>query len=80
MVERRDSLTGGEVFGRLTVVGYSHSSIRKNGKAGERVMLCSCECGTDLQVRTSNLKSGNTNSCGCYHSDMTTKSNEKRKG
>lgn len=75
---RSDSLHGGEVFGRLTVVDYSHSTKRRDGTAGERIMNCECECGNKVKVRTSNLKSGNTISCGCYKSDMAIKSNKKR--
>ena len=41
-------------------------------------MLCKCECGEEIQVRTSNLKSGNTKSCGCLHSETSKKSNLKR--
>lgn len=75
---KRRSLTGGEVFGRLTVIGLSHSSTRKDGSAGERVMLCECDCGNRIKVRTSNLYSGNTKSCGCFHSAQTIKANIAR--
>ena len=78
MKTRKDSLKGGEVFGRLTVIELSHSAKRKDGTAGERIMNCSCECGSKIKVKTSNLKSGNTKSCGCYHSCQTIKSNELR--
>lgn len=77
---RKDSLIGGEVFGRLTVLRLHHSAKRKDGRAGERIMLCKCVCGNEIQVKTSNLKSGNTKSCGCLHSDMSVKSNLKRSG
>ena len=75
---KRASLTGGEVFGYLTVIKYSHSSKRKNGKSGERVMMCKCRCGNKIESRTSNLYSGNTQSCGCYKAEQTIKSNIKR--
>jgi len=73
------SLHGGEIFGRLTVIDYSHSVLRANGKAGERIMNCLCKCGATAKIRTSNLKSGNTQSCGCFHSDQSIKSNIARK-
>lgn len=74
-----NQLQGGEVFDRLTVVEYSHSTIRKiDGKAGERVMICRCDCGNTVEVRSSNLKSSNTTSCGCVKSENTTKSNKNR--
>jgi hypothetical protein len=75
---RHDSLRGGEVFGRLTVVSYSHSVKRSDGVFGERVMNCKCECGKAMQVRTSNLRSGNTKSCGCLHSERTISANKER--
>lgn len=77
---RWDSLKQGDKFGKLTVLKYHHSTKRRDGSAGERVMLCKCECGNEVQVRTSNLKSGNTISCGCYHSSQTVKSNKLRVG
>lgn len=75
---KRRSLTGGEIFGRLTVIEYSHSTKRKDGTAGERVMRCKCECGNEVEVRTSNLYSGNTQSCGCVHSERTKQANTAR--
>lgn len=76
---KRRSLTGGEVFGRLTVIDYSHSSKRNDGRAGERILNCLCNCGKKVKVRTSNLYSGNTSSCGCFQSDQTKVSNSQRK-
>ena len=72
---RKDSLVGGETFGKLTVIRYHHSSKRADGSSGERIMLCLCECGKEVQVRTSNLKSGTTKSCGCFKSEKTSRSN-----
>jgi len=76
---KRRSLTGGEIFGKLTVKHLAYTIKRKDGKAGERVMTCKCECGNKVDVRTSNLYSGNTKSCGCLQSEMTIKSNMSRK-
>lgn len=76
---KRASLAGGERFGRLIVIEYSHSTRRKDGSAGERIVKCLCDCGNERFARTSNLYSGNTRSCGCYHSDMTIEQNIKRK-
>lgn len=77
---RKDSLKTGDKFGELTVVKLARVSKRKDGGAGERVMLCECSCGNIVEVRTSNLKSGNTLSCGCVKSERATKSNLKRSG
>lgn len=55
----------GEMFGRLTVV--RHTPERKHRKI---VWECQCECGSKVLALGSDLRSGNTQSCGCYHSDM----------
>jgi len=75
---KRRSLTGGEVFGRLTVVEYIYSTKRRDGLAGERVVKCKRECGNESEVRTFNLYSGNTISCGCIHSEKTAAANAAR--
>lgn len=51
----------GQVFHRLTV-------LRENGrdKHNRVLWLCRCECGNEVTVRSSCLKSGHTTSCGCY--------------
>lgn len=65
MHARTQDLTG-VVFSRLTVVsfaGYSDSGSRT------ALWLCRCECGAELVVRSCNLKSGGTQSCGCLLKD-----------
>ena len=52
----------GQVFGRLTVLRYSHTDNNQ-----KRVWLCQCQCGKRTKVITSHLKSGATLSCGCYN-------------
>jgi hypothetical protein len=49
----------GDVYGRFTVIGRLPVRDRK------RWYLCRCECGTEVEVRAQNLRSGNTKSCGC---------------
>ena len=48
---RHDSLKPGDIFGRLKVCGYSHTSKRKDGRAGERVMDCECACGNKITLK-----------------------------
>ena len=54
----------GMVFNRLT-------AIRPNGKSkkGNYKWDCICLCGKEITVGSTNLISGNTNSCGCYRED-----------
>ena len=55
----------GKTFGRLTVLDWEG-----NGK-----WRCRCECGNEILVKTDNLNSGNTKSCGCLQKEKTSKAN-----
>ena len=57
----------GQPFGRLIV-------IREYGRAkdGQVTWLCRCECGGEVVVKAGNLRSGNTQSCGCLQRERTT--------
>ena len=50
----------GQQFGRLAVVGYSHTN-----KHGQSMWKCVCECGNQIIVTGIHLKSGHSKSCGC---------------
>ena len=49
----------GQRFNRLVVI---HECGRKNGHVA---WLCKCDCGNELVVSSANLRSWNTQSCGC---------------
>ena len=49
----------GQKFGELTVVEFSHIS-----KHQKTMWKCKCDCGTEIIVQGSHLKSGHTTSCG----------------
>jgi len=51
----------GRKYSRLTVVGEGGSDKRK-----EKFWVCQCECGKETTVLGSNLRTGNTKSCGCW--------------
>ena len=55
----------GNRFGRLLVI----KKLNKIGKYGNCIWLCLCDCGSEYEVRTASLTSGNTRSCGCFLSD-----------
>lgn len=61
----------GQRFGKLIVVKYIYSD-----NHGETYWLCKCDCGNEIIVKRTNLRSGNTKSCGCLHSDVLAKRNE----
>lgn len=60
-----------KVFGRLTVVSYSHVDTY-----GLAHWNCRCECGKKLKVLGTSLRSGNTKSCGCFKIDLLTSANK----
>jgi len=61
----------GMVFNRLTVINQSGVSATKKA-----IWECLCECGHKLNVVGSNLKNGNTKSCGCHKTELLNKSNK----
>lgn len=58
----RYSVSVGQKFGRLTITNLfsEHST---------SFAECQCDCGNIKQVAISNLKRGNTVSCGCHNKD-----------
>jgi len=61
----------GQTFGRLTVVKRVFT---KNQH--EACWLCKCLCGTSKILIGGSLRSGRTQSCGCYRLDIKTKHGE----
>lgn len=59
-------ISWGDVFGRLTVIGFAP-------RPRPRVVTyqCRCECGNTLAVRHGSLRTGNTKSCGCLRREVT---------
>jgi hypothetical protein len=55
----------GEIYGRLTVVEFSHKDTRSR-----KWWRCKCICGNETILHTGNLHSGNTRSCGCLARDQ----------
>ena len=66
MSEKKD-LTGHR-FGRLVVIREAGRS-----KDGKVLWLCKCDCGGEVVVTSDNLRSGNTQSCGCLKRERMTK-------
>lgn len=60
---RKIELTG-QKFGRLKVL---HECGKDN--RGERLWYCKCDCGKEIIVLSSNLRSNHTTSCGCYRAE-----------
>lgn len=58
----------GSRFGRLVVLEEARAKITPGGQVKRR-MLCRCDCGNEKVVAVTSLRSGNTQSCGCYHAE-----------
>lgn len=56
-------------FGRLVALSESVPKIRKDRGTKIRTYLCRCDCGAEITVTVPDLRSGNTNSCGCFRAD-----------
>lgn len=65
-MRKKIDLTGHR-FGRLLV-------IREYGRAdgGSVLWLCKCDCGAEVVVRSGDLRSGDTKSCGCLRRERVT--------
>lgn len=64
-VGRKPADLNGKTFGRLTILAFAGWNRFKN-----RVWLCHCECGKELEVTAGSLLSGCTSSCGCWAMDV----------
>ena len=53
----------GKVFGRLTVL----YRVKKTDSSRSAFWKCKCSCGNETIVRGQSLRSGATQSCGCYN-------------
>lgn len=65
---RRVKDISGQVFGRLTVIRYSHRTENRHS-----AWVLRCECGKEITIPDNNFKSGRTQSCGCLHKEVHTK-------
>ena len=75
MVKVKEDLTG-KTFDRLTVLEQAEDYVSLKGNHHAQ-WLCECNCEEHKQiiVRQSNLKSGNTTSCGCLAIERTIEAN-----
>ena len=65
-------------YGRLTTLKEVSPYISPGGDYKTRKYLCKCECGNEVSVMITSLRSGNTQSCGCINSERITKQNKVR--
>lgn len=64
-------------YGRYAILKEIEPRLNSYGKK-QRMVLCECDCGNHREVQLSNLKSGNSVSCGCHRKEMMAAENAKR--
>lgn len=69
----------GKKFGRLTVVKRAPNATTKHGTQ-KKMYECLCDCGNTAVVYATNLKNGNTKSCGCINREMIAERNRQNRG
>lgn len=67
----------GSKFGSLTVIREVEPHVLPSGRAELRY-LCACDCGGQVEALGSNIRRGNTSSCGCLHARAVTKHGQNR--
>jgi len=65
----------GEIFGKLTVLQRNEE---RSKKEESNYWDCECICGNTITVRTNNLLSGHTTSCGCSRNSSCAKAKGSR--
>lgn len=70
-MKRRYDLSG-QRFGRLQVVDEAKSRIEPSG-ARRYMWRCKCDCGNEVIVYASNLRTGHTKSCGCLEKQVSSR-------
>lgn len=56
----------GRIFDRLTALEFTGDT-----QGGKRLWRCRCSCGNMMVATVTNLKTGNTTSCGCRKNEVT---------
>ena len=63
--KKHPAVVAGMRFGRLTALEYA-PILDAKGRVKRAAWKCKCDCGNETIVATSHLRSGHTQSCGCY--------------
>lgn len=69
----------GEKYGKLTVISRAENIVVANNLQ-YACWNCLCDCGGNVIVKTSDLKRGHTQSCGCLQKERVSKVNTKHGG
>lgn len=63
---------------KLDLSGHKYGKLRvaspaSQDKQGQTKWICQCDCGSEVVVRTNDMRTGKTTSCGCHRSSVSTK-------
>jgi hypothetical protein len=58
----------GRQFGRLAVIAAAAPAFKSDGRSRRRY-VCRCQCGVEKVITGELLRSGNTQSCGCFRKE-----------
>jgi len=64
-------IESGDRYGRLTILNEVEPIVSSN--RNYRQFNCLCDCGNQKNIRIGDLRSGRTNSCGCYRKEYVSK-------
>ena len=85
MVKVKEDMTGwimsehGVPDSRLTVIKQTEDYVTPNGKHyAQWICECSCEKHNKINVISTHLKNGHTQSCGCLHKEIVQETNKKK--
>ena len=76
-MKRKDII--GQRFGKLKVVSFAYTR-KGNGRSYHSYYNCICDCGKSCVIDGLKLRSGHTQSCGCYRHERQIEANTKHKG
>lgn len=68
----------GHKYNRLSVTGQAENYVSPTGGKMHR-WVCKCDCGNEVTVTTSHLRSGHTKSCGCLAREKQSENGKKKK-
>lgn len=67
----------------IDITGHRYSRlivIRMAGrKKGRPLWRCLCDCGNEITALSNSLRQGNTKSCGCWHSETSSKNGKSNR-
>lgn len=55
----------GKRYGSLVITKFDKIESRKDDNGGRSYFWCKCDCGNEVRVAYTHLKTGHTQSCGC---------------